>query len=113
MLFRSSVGSFGHEYIIPTHFDPRLIETVPSAVAQAATDSRVARRPLTDVATYRQALRERLNPTPPVLDSTHELARSRSTRMLLAETAEDTVRRAAIAFNEERFGKPTIGTTTR
>src|SRR3546814_688127 len=47
--YGGSVGSFGPEYIIPTPFDPRLIETVPSAVAQAATDSGVARRPLTDV----------------------------------------------------------------
>src|SRR3546814_18432114 len=44
--YGGSVGSFGPEYIIPTTFDPRLIETVPSAVAQEATDSGVARRPL-------------------------------------------------------------------
>src|SRR3546814_11904704 len=100
MLFRSSVGSFGPEYIIPTPFDPRLIETVPSAVAQAATDSGVARRPLTDVATYRQALRERLNPTTAVLDSTHELARPRSTRLIFAKAEANTVRRATSAFPE-------------
>src|SRR3546814_9638435 len=94
--YGGSVGSFGPEYIIPTPFDPRLIETVPSAVAQAATDSGVARRPLTDVATYRQALRERLNPTTAVLASTHELARSRSTRMIFAEAEADTVLRAEI-----------------
>src|SRR3546814_18901317 len=76
--------------------DLRLIETVPSAVAQAATDSAVARRPLTDVATYRQALRERLNPTPAVLASTHELARSRSTRMIRSE--------------ERRVGKECVST---
>src|SRR3546814_4761845 len=88
--------------------DLRLIETVPSAVAQAATDSAVARRPLTDVATYRQALRERLNPTTAVLASTHELARSRSTRMIFAEAEEDTVLRAAIAFHEGGYGTPIL-----
>src|SRR3546814_10281804 len=93
------------DLIIPTPFDPRLIETVPSAVAQAATDSGVARRPLTDVATYRQALRERLNPTTAVLASTHELARSRSTRMIFAEAEEDTVLLAAIAFHEGEIGR--------
>ncbi|WP_018174930.1 MULTISPECIES: malic enzyme-like NAD(P)-binding protein [unclassified Thioalkalivibrio] len=35
---------FGPHYILPTPFDPRLIDTVPQAVAQAARDSGVARR---------------------------------------------------------------------
>jgi malate dehydrogenase (oxaloacetate-decarboxylating)(NADP+) len=35
--------SFGPEYILPTPFDPRLIDTIPAAVAQAARDSGVAR----------------------------------------------------------------------
>jgi malate dehydrogenase (oxaloacetate-decarboxylating)(NADP+) len=35
--------AFGPEYILPTPFDPRLIDTIPAAVAQAARDSGVAR----------------------------------------------------------------------
>ncbi len=35
--------AFGPDYILPTPFDPRLIETIPAAVAQAARDSGVAR----------------------------------------------------------------------
>src|SRR3546814_19162519 len=38
--------SFGPDYIIPAPFDPRLIEEVPLAVARAALDSGVARRPI-------------------------------------------------------------------
>ena len=98
-------GSFGPEYIIPTPFDPRLIETVPAAVALAAMDTGVARRPLADIATYSQALRARLNPTTAVLASAHERARCQSTRMIFAEAEEDTVLRAAIAFQEEGYGK--------
>src|SRR3546814_13252321 len=71
-------------------------------------NSGVDRRPLTDVATYRQALRERLNPTTAVLASTHELARSRSTRMIFAEAEEDTVLRVAIAFHEGGYGTPIL-----
>ncbi|MCN4145111.1 MAG: malate dehydrogenase [Thiohalomonas sp.] len=37
--------TFGKDYIIPKPFDPRLISTIPSAVAQAAIDSGVARTP--------------------------------------------------------------------
>ena len=39
---------FGPEYILPKPFDPRLIEVVPAAVAKAATDTGVARSPITD-----------------------------------------------------------------
>lgn len=39
--------AFGPDYIIPKPFDPRLRDRVPAAVAQAAIDSGVARRPYT------------------------------------------------------------------
>src|SRR3546814_7754497 len=58
--YSGSVGSFGPEYIIPTPFEPRLIETVTSAVAQASPDSGLSRRPRTDVATYRQPIRQQI-----------------------------------------------------
>src|SRR6187431_323298 len=51
---------FGPEYIIPTPFDPRLISHVPPAVAKAAMDTGVARKPIVDMEAYRQALRTRL-----------------------------------------------------
>ena len=44
---------FGADYIIPAPFDPRLMEVVPAAVAQAAMDSGVARFPIKDMAVYR------------------------------------------------------------
>ncbi|NTU76481.1 MAG: hypothetical protein HGA90_01455 [Alphaproteobacteria bacterium] len=51
---------FGPEYIIPVPFDPRLIERVPMAVAEAAMETGVARKPITDREAYRRALRARL-----------------------------------------------------
>ncbi|RZS85107.1 malic enzyme [Pigmentiphaga kullae] len=47
---------FGPDYFIPTPFDPRLISEVASAVALAAMDSGVARRPIGDIDAYRQSL---------------------------------------------------------
>src|SRR3546814_20951152 len=38
---------FGPDYIIPTPTDPRLITAVAPAVAQAAIDTGIARKPLT------------------------------------------------------------------
>jgi len=43
---------FGPDYIIPTPFDPRLIRVMPPAVAKAAADSGVARRPIENYETY-------------------------------------------------------------
>src|SRR5690242_4756555 len=39
---------YGRDYIVPTPFDPRLIWAVPTAVATAAMDSGVARKPITN-----------------------------------------------------------------
>ncbi len=76
--------SFGPEYIIPAPFDPRLMELVPSAVAKAAMDSGVASRPILDMDRYRQALRERLNPTTSLLTLAYEGARAHPKRVLFA-----------------------------
>jgi len=51
---------YGPNYIIPTPFDPRLIEIVPPAVAQAAVDTGVAAKPIPDMDAYRAELRARL-----------------------------------------------------
>ncbi len=53
--------TFGPEYIIPNAFDPRLISWVPPAVARAAMDSGVARRPLIDLRRYARELSGRLD----------------------------------------------------
>jgi malate dehydrogenase (oxaloacetate-decarboxylating)(NADP+) len=100
--------SFGPDYIIPAPFDPRLMEIVPAAVAQAAMDSGVARRPIEDMAAYRTALRSRLNPTTSVLTLAYEAARANPRRVLFAEGEEDVVLRAAIAFRDGGYGIPLL-----
>lgn len=51
---------FGRGYLIPKPTDPRLLVTVATAVARAAVESGVARRPITDWEAYAGELRERL-----------------------------------------------------
>ena len=99
---------FGPDYIIPAPFDPRLIEIVPCAVAQAAMDSGVAQKPITDMRAYRQQLRARLNPTASVLSIAYEKARSNPRRVLFAEGEEPNVLRAAIAFKDGGYGTPVL-----
>ncbi len=100
--------SFGPEYIIPSPFDPRLMELVPTAVAKAAMDSGVATKPILDMDAYRQSLRARLNPTTSVLSLAYEGARARPKRVLFAEGEEEVVLRAAIAFKEGGYGTPVL-----
>jgi malate dehydrogenase (oxaloacetate-decarboxylating)(NADP+) len=100
--------TFGADYIIPAPFDPRLMEIVPAAVAQAAMDSGVAQRPIEDMDAYRMSLRSRLNPTTSVLTLAYEAARANPKRVLFAEGEEDTVLRAAIAFRDGGYGTPIL-----
>jgi len=100
--------TFGRDYIIPAPFDPRLMEVVASAVAQAAMDTGVAQKPIADMALYRQQLRARLNPTVAVMSLAYEAARSNPKRVLFAEGEEPNVLRAAIAFKEGGYGTPVL-----
>ena len=100
--------TFGPDYIIPAPFDPRLMELIPAAVAQAAMDSGVATKPIVDMAAYRQSLRARLNPTTSVLSLAYEGARANPKRVIFAEGEEEVVLRAAIAFKEGGYGTPVL-----
>ena len=99
---------FGRDYIIPAPFDPRLIEIVPAAVAQAAMDTGVARAPIMDMDAYRAALRGRLNKTTSVLTLAYEGARAHPKRVVFAEAEEEVVLRAAIQFREGGYGTPVL-----
>jgi malate dehydrogenase (oxaloacetate-decarboxylating)(NADP+) len=101
-------SSFGPEYIIPSPFDPRLMEIVPAAVAEAAMKSGVAQRPIADFAEYRTSLRARLNPTTSVLTLAYEAARANPKRVVFAEGEEEVVLRAAIQFRDGGYGIPVL-----
>lgn len=100
--------SFGRDYIIPAPFDPRLMETVSSAVAEAAVQSGVAQKPIANMEAYRQELRARLNPTVAVMSLAYEGAKNNPKRVLFAEGEEPNVLRAAIAFKEAGYGTPVL-----
>jgi malate dehydrogenase (oxaloacetate-decarboxylating)(NADP+) len=100
--------SFGRDYIIPAPFDPRLMEVVAAAVAEAAVQSGVAQKPIANMEAYRQQLRARLNPTVAVMGLAYENARQNPKRVLFAEGEEPNVLRAAIAFKEAGYGTPVL-----
>jgi malate dehydrogenase (oxaloacetate-decarboxylating)(NADP+) len=99
---------FGRDYIIPAPFDPRLMETVSSAVAKAAVDSGVAQKPIEDFDAYRVSLRARLNPTTSVLTHVYEEAKRAPKRVVFAEAEEDIALRAAIQLRDFGYGTPVL-----
>ncbi|MBD3762895.1 NADP-dependent malic enzyme [Sphingomonadaceae bacterium G21617-S1] len=99
---------FGRDYIIPAPFDPRLMEIIPAAVAQAAMDTGVARKPILDMAAYKDSLKARLNPTTSVLTLASETARAHPKRVVFAEAEEEVVLRAAIQFKNLGYGTPVL-----
>ena len=99
---------YGPEYIIPVPFDPRLISVVPPAVAKAAMDSGVARKPIADLKTYAQSLGARLDPTASVLQAMFEQVRGKPRRVVFAEGEEERILRAAAAFRNAGYGTPIL-----
>jgi len=100
--------SFGPDYIIPSPFDPRLIERIPAAVAKAAMNSGVAKKPFFDEAAYRHQLRSRLNPTNALLAGSFEIAKARPKRVVFAEGEQEVVLRAAMTFKNAGYGTPVL-----
>ena len=99
---------FGRDYIIPAPFDPRLMEVVSSAVAQAAMDSGVAQAPIADMEAYRHALKSRLNPTTSVLTGVYNEVKNKPKRVIFAEAEEEVVLRAAIQVRDFGYGTPVL-----
>ncbi|MEO3434875.1 NADP-dependent malic enzyme [Inquilinus sp. CAU 1745] len=99
---------YGPEYIIPVPFDPRLIAAVPPAVAEAAMESGVARKPIADMEQYRQGLRSRLDPTADSLQFIFEKVRAQPKRVVFAEGEEERTIRAALAFRNVGLGTPIL-----
>ncbi len=106
--YGGTAHKFGEDYIIPAPFDPRLMEVVPAAVAQAAMDSGVAQKDITDMVRYRHDLKARLNPTTSVLTQVYETARKKPRRVVFAEAEEEVVLRAAIQFRDGGYGTPVL-----
>ncbi|HEV2557521.1 MAG TPA: NADP-dependent malic enzyme [Microvirga sp.] len=102
--YQGSRPRFGRDYIIPVPFDPRLIATVPPAVAKAAMDTGVARRPIVDVRAYKGALSARLDPVAGTLSRIFERVRKFPKRVVFAEGEEEQVIRAALSFVNQGLG---------
>jgi malate dehydrogenase (oxaloacetate-decarboxylating)(NADP+) len=103
--YRGARPRFGRDYIIPAPFDPRLISIVPPAVARAAMETGVARRPIVDMKIYRAELSARRDPVAGVMQTIYERVRADPKRVVFAEGEEEQVIRAALSFVNQGLGR--------
>ncbi|MFC3125335.1 NADP-dependent malic enzyme [Pseudoroseomonas globiformis] len=99
---------FGPEYIIPHAFDPRLIARVSPAVAKAAMESGVARKPIPDLHRYARELAGRLDIGISALEAITERLKASPQKVAFAEGEEEKVIRAAIAYAQAGYGTPVL-----
>jgi malate dehydrogenase (oxaloacetate-decarboxylating)(NADP+) len=100
--------SFGAEYLIPKPFDPRLMVTVPPAVAKAAMESGVATRPIADFAAYHERLSQFIYHSGLIMKPVFEAARHVPKRVLYAEGEEERVLRAVQVVSDEGLARPIL-----
>jgi len=99
---------FGPEYIIPKPFDPRVLLRVAPAVARAAMESGVARKPIADFEEYRDALEARLGKSREIMRFFIHKAQSDPKRIVFPEGEEDRILRAAEVLADENIAHPIL-----
>jgi malate dehydrogenase (oxaloacetate-decarboxylating)(NADP+) len=99
---------FGSEYIIPKPSDPRLILYVATAVAKAAMETGVARKPITDWTAYEAELNKRLGLTNPLIKRIKARAQANPKRVVFAEAENYKVLKAAEIVLDEGIAIPIL-----
>ncbi len=99
--------AFGREYLIPKPFDPRLMIKIAPAVAQAAVDSGVAKRPIADMDAYVQSLQGFVYASGSIMKPIYAAAKQAARkRVCYAEGEEERVLRAVQIVVDEGLARP-------
>ncbi|PCK82815.1 NADP-dependent malic enzyme [Rhizobium sophoriradicis] len=100
---------FGPDYLIPSPFDPRLILRIAPAVAKAAEQSGVARRPIQDFDAYFDQLNRFVFRSGFVMKPIFTAAKAAERkRVIFSEGEDERVLRAAQVLLEEGLAKPIL-----
>ena len=99
---------YGKDYIIPSTFDPRLISVIPVAVAKAAMDSGVARKPIKDFEAYKDQLKQRLDPSVTIMQGINSHIKKNQKKIVFADGEDENTLKAAIAFKNSKLGIPIL-----
>jgi malate dehydrogenase (oxaloacetate-decarboxylating)(NADP+) len=99
---------FGRDYIIPKALDPRVLLWVAPAVAKAAMDTCVARKPISDVESYKDALEARLGKSHEIMRMFIHKAQQSPKRVVFPEGEEEKILRAAQIIVDENIAHPIL-----
>ncbi len=99
---------YGKDYIIPSTFDPRLISVIPAAVAKAAIESGVARKKIDNFESYKEQLKQRLDPTVTIMQGINSFIKKNQKRIVFADGEDENTLKAAIAFKNSKLGIPIL-----
>jgi malate dehydrogenase (oxaloacetate-decarboxylating)(NADP+) len=105
---------FGREYLIPKPFDPRVLLWVAPAVAQAASDSGVARFPIKDANAYKESLESLMGNRYVVMRTLRNTVKRASEsskylpKIVFAEGENEKILQAAQVVREERIAEPIL-----
>lgn len=108
MAYKIGNLSFGKEYIIPKPFDNRLITRVSMAVAKAAMDSGVAKKPINNWAVYEDELLNRMNNDEKLIRMLQNRAKQNPKTIVFSNAAEYNVLKAAQIVKDEGIGRPIL-----
>ena len=100
--------TFGPDYIIPKPFDPRLIMHIAPAVARAAMDAGVARKPIADFDVYRHELERFVFRSGQLLRPVIEVARKACPRIVYAEGEDERTLRAVQSVLDDGMAQPIL-----
>ena len=106
--YGGSAPVFGADYIIPKPFDPRLILEIAPAVARAAIESGVARRPITDFVAYQHDLERFVFRSGYLMRPVFEAAMRDPKRVVFAEGEDERVLRAAQTLVDDAIARPIL-----
>ena len=99
---------FGKTSLIPSPFDPRLMLRIAPAVARAAMESGVARRPIADFDGYADQLNRFVFRSGFMMRPLFHKAREANKRVIYSEGEDERVLRATQVVIEERIARPVL-----
>jgi len=100
--------AFGPDYIIPRPFDPRLMLEIAPAVAKAAMESGVARRPIADFGAYQQRLEEFVYRSGLAMKPVFIAAKRSLKRVIYSDGEDERVLRAMQVVIDEGLARPIL-----
>jgi malate dehydrogenase (oxaloacetate-decarboxylating)(NADP+) len=106
--YGGDASPFGRASLIPSPFDPRLIMRIAPAVARAAMETGVARRPIVDFDAYADRLGRFVFRSGFIMKPLFQKARQAQKRVIYSEGEDERVLRATQVVLEERLAKPVL-----